>query len=194
MLVRLRANLCALQSDDSDSSSDASSSSDSDSDSSDSDSEADLKKAANTKLPDSSSDSSSDSDSDDESDKKQKASAPVKNGSEDSSVTMGKTSPELYPPLPPDPTTTRQNNRGKKAGERPQNVPFSRVPRDIAVEDKFRSNRFEDNAHGWGAKAHEDLIVTKGKGFTKEKNKKKRGSYRGGAIDTNARNGIKFDD
>ncbi len=38
----------------------------------------------------------------------------------------------------------------------------------------------------WGQKAHEDLIVTKGKGFTKEKNKKKRGSYRGGRIDTSA--------
>jgi hypothetical protein len=36
--------------------------------------------------------------------------------------------------------------------------------------------------------------VTKGKGFTKEKNKGKRGSYRGGMIDVNGRNGIKFDD
>lgn len=75
-----------------------------------------------------------------------------------------------------------------------QNEPFSRIRKDIKVEDKFRSNAFEDNAHGWGRKAHEDLIVTKGKGFTKEKNKKKRGSYKGGAIDTDARNGIKFDD
>lgn len=29
----------------------------------------------------------------------------------------------------------------------------------------------------WGQKAHEDLIVTRGKGFTKEKNKKKKGTY-----------------
>lgn len=36
---------------------------------------------------------------------------------------------------------------------------------------------------GWGARASQDLIVTRGKGFTKEKNKKKRGSYRGGEID-----------
>lgn len=113
-------------------------------------------------------------------------------------MTLGKTSPELSenPPLPPDPTTfNKANNRGaKKNGGKLQNEPFSRVPKNVAVEDKFRSNRFEDNAHGWGAKAHEDLIVTKGKGFTKEKNKKKRGSYRGGAIDTSARNGIKFED
>lgn len=109
---------------------------------------------------------------------------------------MGKTSPELFPPLPPDPT--KQNNRGKKGGgavaARNQNEPFSRVPKNIKVDDKFLSNKFEDNAHGWGARAHDDLIVTKGKGFTKEKNKKKRGSYRGGAIDTNVRNGIKFED
>jgi hypothetical protein len=34
----------------------------------------------------------------------------------------------------------------------------------------------------YGAKAHKDLIVTRGAGFRKEKNKKKRGSYRGGEI------------
>ena len=34
----------------------------------------------------------------------------------------------------------------------------------------------------YGKRAHEDLIVTRGSGFRKEKNKKKRGSYRGGEI------------
>lgn len=34
----------------------------------------------------------------------------------------------------------------------------------------------------YGAKASADLIVTRGAGFRKEKNKKKRGSYRGGEI------------
>ena len=38
------------------------------------------------------------------------------------------------------------------------------------------------------------MIVTKGKGFTKEKNKGKRGSYRGGMIDTSGGKGIKFED
>jgi hypothetical protein len=46
----------------------------------------------------------------------------------------------------------------------------------------------------YSQRAHEDLIVTKGKGFTKEKNKKKRGSYRGGAIDISDKKGIYFDD
>lgn len=34
----------------------------------------------------------------------------------------------------------------------------------------------------YGERAHRDLIVTRGSGFRKEKNKKKRGSYRGGEI------------
>ena len=34
----------------------------------------------------------------------------------------------------------------------------------------------------YGARASQDLIVTRGAGFRKEKNKKKRGSYRGGDI------------
>ncbi|KAK3643056.1 jun-like transcription factor [Elasticomyces elasticus] len=44
------------------------------------------------------------------------------------------------------------------------NMPFSRVPKDTVVDEKFRSNEY-------------DLSVTKGKGFTKEKNKKKRGEF-----------------
>ena len=34
----------------------------------------------------------------------------------------------------------------------------------------------------YGQRAHEALIVTRGQGFRKEKNKKKKGSYRGGEI------------
>ena len=46
----------------------------------------------------------------------------------------------------------------------------------------------------WGARANADLIKVKGKGFTREKNKKKRGAYRGGFIDTNTSHSFKFDD
>lgn len=45
----------------------------------------------------------------------------------------------------------------------------------------------------WGYKANQDLIVTRGKGFRHEKTKKKRGSYRGGQIDTGSHS-IKFDE
>jgi hypothetical protein len=71
-------------------------------------------------------------------------------------------------------------------------APFSRVRKDVVVDPRLADNSFA--GHDWGRKAHEDLIVTRGKGFTKEKNKKKKGSYRGGRIDTFALGGIKFDD
>jgi hypothetical protein len=46
----------------------------------------------------------------------------------------------------------------------------------------------------YSKRAHEDLIVTKGKGFTKEKNKKKKNGFRGGLIDITEKKGIYFDD
>jgi hypothetical protein len=44
----------------------------------------------------------------------------------------------------------------------------------------------------YGARAHRDLIVTKGDSFRKEKTKKKRGSYKGGDISLDSHS-IKFD-
>lgn len=72
-----------------------------------------------------------------------------------------------------------------------QAVPFSRIPENVQVDQRFSSNKYVP--YDYANRAHEDLVVTKGKGFTKEKNKKKRGSYRGGLIDM-APKGIKFDD
>ena len=71
-------------------------------------------------------------------------------------------------------------------------TPFQRVPKDTLVDTKLASNAYIP--HDYGERAHQDLSVTKGKGFTKEKNKKKRGSYRGGAIDIQGGKGVKFDD
>ncbi|GBP98546.1 Nucleolar and coiled-body phosphoprotein 1, partial [Eumeta japonica] len=45
----------------------------------------------------------------------------------------------------------------------------------------------------WGERANHDLKNTRGKSFKHEKTKKKRGSYRGGVIDT-AVHSIKFED
>jgi len=84
--------------------------------------------------------------------------------------------------LPPDPVI-----KSKKT-----NVPFSRIPKDQKVDERLASNAYVP--YDYAQKAHEDLIVTKGKGFTKEKNKKKRGSYRGGYIDVEGKKGIKFED
>ena len=46
---------------------------------------------------------------------------------------------------------------------------------------------------GWGFKAQQILGQVRGKDFRHEKTKKKRGSYRGGLIDTDARCSFKFE-
>ena len=52
---------------------------------------------------------------------------------------------------------------------------------------------FQSGSRGdWGEKANDVLRFTKGKSFRHEKTKKKRGSYRGGAISTTI-NSIKFE-
>ena len=72
--------------------------------------------------------------------------------------------------------------------------PFRRVR---AEEIEITKTALKDNSYKsfdtWGAKANQDLIVTRGKGFRSEKTKKKRGSYRGGAINVGV-NSIRFDD
>jgi nucleolin len=53
---------------------------------------------------------------------------------------------------------------------------------------------FKKGAKGsWGEKANDVLRNTKGKSFRHEKTKKKRGSYRGGKIDTSTYS-IRFSD
>jgi len=83
-----------------------------------------------------------------------------------------------------------------KQGPRRTNTRFQRVK---ASEVTFADERLKNNAFNakggtegdYGAKASADLIVTRGAGFRKEKNKKKRGSYRGGEI-TMESHSIKF--
>jgi hypothetical protein len=55
-----------------------------------------------------------------------------------------------------------------------EHTPFSRIPKDIKVDPKLASNAYQ--SYDYADRAHHDLRVTKGKEFTKEKNKKKRGS------------------
>ena len=86
----------------------------------------------------------------------------------------------------PKPSNPYQNKNGK-GQSRKTNTPFSRIKVD---EIKFADERLRDNTFGsrkaatndYGSKANADLVVTRGVGFRKEKNKKKRGSYRGGDI------------
>lgn len=84
------------------------------------------------------------------------------------------------------------SNRNRRTG-----VPFQRIQVD---KIQYADPRLKDNtfaARGarhddYGSKASADLIVTRGAGFRKEKNKKKRGSYRGGEI-TMQSHSIKFE-
>ncbi|KAI3629527.1 hypothetical protein MIR68_012542 [Amoeboaphelidium protococcarum] len=74
---------------------------------------------------------------------------------------------------------------------------FQRVdPKDVQfVDDRLKDNTFLAKGgatqNSYGYKANEDLSKVRGKGFTKSKNKMKKGSYRGGAIDTKTHS-IKF--
>ncbi|KAL9103101.1 MAG: hypothetical protein Q9163_001812 [Psora crenata] len=72
------------------------------------------------------------------------------------------------------------------------NAPFQRVPADTAINPKLASNAYQP--YDYAQRAHQDLGKMKGKGFKKEKNKKKQGSYRGGVIDIHGGKGIRFDD
>ena len=85
------------------------------------------------------------------------------------------------------------NGNGPATKEKVKNAPFRRVIAEDVVIHKaeLRDNSYK-NFDTWGAKANQDLIVTKGKGFRSEKTKKKRGSYRGGAINVGV-NSIRFD-
>ena len=62
------------------------------------------------------------------------------------------------------------NAKGKKK----PNAPFQRIPSDTKVDPRYASNAYVPNEYS--NRAYQDLSITKGKGFTKEKNKKKKGS------------------
>jgi len=76
------------------------------------------------------------------------------------------------------------------------NTPFRRVNTEAVkyLDVRLRDNTFEGKHRptgDYGESANKDLINTRGVGFRKEKNKKKRGSYRGGEI-TMQSHSIKF--
>ena len=89
------------------------------------------------------------------------------------------------------PVSAPGGNASKKTPKK-SNTPFQRVPADTPIDPKLASNAYRP--YDYAQKAHQDLSVTRGRGFTKEKNKKKRGSYRGGVIDIEGGKGIKFED
>lgn len=74
--------------------------------------------------------------------------------------------------------------------------PFQRVKADEWLDKKGSWNNSYEATFGqggWGFKAQQVLGQVRGKDFRHEKTKKKRGSYRGGAIDPSATFSYKFD-
>ena len=87
----------------------------------------------------------------------------------------------------------------KKSPNSGQKERFCRI--DIEAELKsVAGTRFADNSYegtfgneGWGAGASAILLQTRGKDFRHEKTKKKRGTYRGGKIDSIGTRSIKYE-
>ncbi|KAJ4525265.1 jun-like transcription factor [Exophiala dermatitidis] len=77
----------------------------------------------------------------------------------------------------------------KHVGAKP--TPLAQLS-EQANGEQYLSNAYQ--SYDYAEKAYRDLSVTRGKGFTKEKNKKKRGSYRGGPIDISGGKSFKFED
>ncbi|KAF1731783.1 Nucleolar and coiled-body phosphoprotein 1 [Beauveria bassiana] len=185
---RAAAKIDEDSADSSDSSESSDSSDDDENDSSDEEEvtkKQEVTKSLKRKAPESDSDSSEeDSDSDlneaKPQAKKVKKEKSTKDSS-DSSVTLDRASPVAEPPLPPAPVAKRK-----------QNEPFSRIPKNIKVDARFASNEWVPM--DYSQRAHEDLIITKGKGFTKAKNKMKKGSFRGGVIDITEKKAVYFED
>jgi len=81
--------------------------------------------------------------------------------------------------------TTRPGGNGSAKNGHKSNMPFQRFDSSKIPVHAVKDNRYEAKAgpsNDYGQRAHKDLIVTRGAGFRKEKNKKKRGSYKGGEI------------
>lgn len=65
----------------------------------------------------------------------------------------------------------------------------------MEVDPRFADNTYHSKGgtgDAYGAKAHRDLVVTRGKGFRKEKTKKKRNTFHGGGVIGGGVNSVAF--
>ena len=110
---------------------------------------------------------SSSSDSDDSGEAAEKSKNPEKSANSTGPATTN----AMKRKLSTSPNVEVQTPKATKLHKK-QNTPFSRISQGIKVDPNFASNAYVP--YDYAQRAHEDLIITKGKGFTKEKNKKKR--------------------
>uniref|UniRef100_A0A6B2L771 Srp40 C-terminal domain-containing protein n=1 Tax=Arcella intermedia TaxID=1963864 RepID=A0A6B2L771_9EUKA len=85
-----------------------------------------------------------------------------------------------------------ENALKKQKTDRFQRIDPSKI--NIANEKLANNSYFAKGGESWGAKAATDLEKTRGDRFRHEKTKKKRGTYRGGAINTTGVFSIPLDD
>lgn len=87
-----------------------------------------------------------------------------------------------------------KRNRRQSLGSK-SNEPFKRVRESDVVfrDERLRDNSFHSKYDTYGTQAHQDLSVVKGKGFRKEKTKKKRLNHHGGKLGYEV-NSFKFSD
>jgi hypothetical protein len=93
------------------------------------------------------------------------------------------------------PQTPKSDNKKSKKSQKSPATPFQRINPNLAddLPEALQDNNWlAREADPYAAKAYKDLSVTKGKGFRHEKTKKKRGTYKGGEIDTGAVNSYFF--
>ncbi|KAF7251373.1 hypothetical protein EG68_08527, partial [Paragonimus skrjabini miyazakii] len=80
---------------------------------------------------------------------------------------------------------------------RRNSTPFRRVSDDmVSLHPRLSDNSFHAKPHSqgtWGERANRDFMYTSGKSFKHEKTKKKRGTYQGGSLSTEACS-FKFED
>lgn len=114
--------------------------------------------------------------------KKIKGNPPSEEKPLDTLIVADETSNGMHPDrvarMPPSATPAQSSKtlpatKANIAALKKENVPFSRIPADTKVDPRFASNEYV--SYDYADRAYQDLAVTKGKGFTKEKNKKKRG-------------------
>jgi len=90
--------------------------------------------------------------------------------------------------------SAKNGKKKKKEAGKGGNTPFQRVNPELVyqLDEQMRASQRNANSE-WAEKADQTLKKVKGKNFRHEKTKKKRGTYRGGALEMGVKS-IKFED
>lgn len=91
---------------------------------------------------------------------------------------------------------SKKRRRSDIGGVNQSHTPFKRVKEDSVkyADDRLRDNTYTSKLDTYGVRAHQDLVVTRGKGFRKMMTKKKRQNHHGGTLDAGNVSSYKFVD